>query len=192
MRGTKEFDSLPGEFDPAKTSDFNVLIAYDTPHSARSAMQLVDGLVEQVGGELDTHRNLWRFDILGLADAHAAAMAYAANANLVIVATGSRADLSAPVKTWLKAWSAESVPGTAALVALLFPQRPKAPRQSSARRFLQGIAAKAGQDFFAHEIVMSLPATEITVEMSDGAWTARGSYLFCSTFRHAHPVIPHL
>ena len=54
-------------------------------------MQLVDGLAEQFGHDLNFHRNLWRFDILGLPDASESAAADAANANFIIIATSHEA-----------------------------------------------------------------------------------------------------
>ena len=63
-----------------------------------------------------------------------------------------------PVKTWLERWSAESIPGTAALAAVL--RTPPSPAQgpSPAHRFLQATARQAGQEFFAHDFAAPLVA----------------------------------
>jgi hypothetical protein len=156
MGPEKEFGSR--EFDAETAASFSVVIAYDTPQPARRAMRLMDGIVEPFGREWNVQRNLWRFDILGLPVARRSAAADAAKANLLVIATGGDADLPVPVKTWLAEWSAKTISGAAALVALLLSPRTAAEGQSPVHRFLQTTAREAGQDFFAQE----LPAPPIT------------------------------
>jgi hypothetical protein len=163
MNDEADFDVALGEFDPDDKADFNVVIAYDTPKAAQWAMRLVDGLAKHLGHELNVHRNLWRFDVLGVPAAQGAATDDAANGNLIVVAT-ARADLPLSAKSWLEAWRAESVPGTAALVALLLAPPASAEGQLATRGFLQAIANEAGQDFFAHEYERSSPTADMTVE----------------------------
>jgi hypothetical protein len=158
MRSKKELELAPGEFDLEATPGFSVVIAYDTPQTARRAMRLVDGLAGQLGRELNIHRNQWRFDILGLPVARRSAAEDAAKTSLLVIATGGDADLPVPVKTWLAEWSAKTISGAAALVALLLSPRTAAEGRSPVHRFLQTTAREAGQDFFAQE----LPAPPIT------------------------------
>ncbi len=164
MGPEKEFELGSREFDAESAANFGVVIAYDTPRAARRAMRLVNGIVEPFGREWNVHRNLWRFDILGLPVARRSATADAAKANLLVIATGGDADLSAPVKAWLAEWSAKTNSGASALVALLLLPRTATEGQSSVHRFLQTTARKAGQDFFAHELRASLLSTDTTVE----------------------------
>jgi hypothetical protein len=160
----KEFELGSDEFDAEAAANFSVVIAYDTPQTARRAMRLVDGVVEQFGREWNVHRNLWRFDILGLPVARQSATADAAKANLLVIATGGDADLPAPVKAWLAEWSAKTISGVAALVGLLPSPRIVAEGQSPVHRFLQATAREAGQDFFAQE----LPVSPITAQTTAG------------------------
>lgn len=131
---------------------FNVVVAYDTPESARLAMRLVDGIAVEFARAFDVQRDVWRFDVLGLPEAREAASDTSARADLLIVSAAA-ADLPAPVKTWLECWSAERVPGTAAVVALLRTPPAINPGPSPAHRFLQSLAHRAGQDFFASEFI---------------------------------------
>jgi hypothetical protein len=134
--------------DPA----FHVVVAYDTPESARLAMRLVDGIAVEFAKAFDVQRDVWRFNVLGLPEARDAAADTSARADLLIVSAAA-ADLPAPVKTWLECWSAERVPGTAAVVALLRMPPAINPGPSPAHRFLQSLAQQAGQDFFASELI---------------------------------------
>jgi hypothetical protein len=143
------------EVEPRPT--FNVVIAYDTAESARRALRLVEGIDAEFVETFAVRRNLWRFDIIDLPAARDEVSATSARADLIVVATGM-SDLPAPVKAWLEHWSAEAIPGTTALVALLRTPSRMAPGPSPAHRFLESLARRAGQDFFATESIVA-PAT---------------------------------
>ena len=150
----------------ADTGDatLRVVLLYENRAAGQRAMRLLDWLDERIGEQMELQPQLWRFDLLKDPEWRALAQADAANAQLIVVATCSDADLPGAVKSWLTDWAARSIPGEAALVALLSSHRPRAGGESSAYRFLQTTAREAGQAFFAQELRGPSLSTEINLE----------------------------
>ena len=189
MKTEMELATPPHLPNPTDNPAFNVVIAYDKAESASRAMRLVDGLVAEFGNDFMVHRDLWRFDILALPGVREETSTSAAQANLVVVAADGDTDLPVPVKTWLERWSAESIPGTAALAAVLRTSPSPAQGQSPAHRFLQATARQAGQEFFAHDFAAPSVAPGLSFEQIQQR-ANQSSSLLLGIMERSRPLLP--
>lgn len=142
----------------------HVVIAYDSRANAGRGMRLVDGLARQFPEDLVVHRDLWRFDVLGLPGARETALEESMTADLLIVAAAGGRELPESVSAWLHAWSERHLSDKAALVALLETAVPNPTRVSPVRGLLEALAAHAGIEFFSREF--SVPAVPFVPAIS--------------------------
>lgn len=150
--------------DPSRTTNspestpFNVVVIYDRAESACRAMSLVDGLATEFSGDLEIHREIWRFDILEFPTLREAAFQNAAEAELLIVASDGQFDLPPTLKEFLEQWSVTAIPGSTALAAVLPQREVPSPVHPILCRYLEELATQAGQPFFARSF--SPPRTQ--------------------------------
>jgi hypothetical protein len=125
-----------------------MLIAYENLADGIRAQQMSKGLAAHLDHHAAVESDFWKFDLLDHPDLREWAVAEAAAADVVILATCGTAELPGYVTAWLESWLGWQTEHTRALVALLDPE-PLAP---SASRHLCGhlreAAGKAGVAFF--------------------------------------------
>ena len=91
---------------------------------------------------------MWKFEVLGNAKMKEMAVKDAAAADLIIISSHGIGELPVEVKSWIDQWRARK--GNAmALVALVDRPQAESFEQASIRAYLQGVARRAGMDFFA-------------------------------------------
>src|SRR5258705_6226153 len=119
-----------------------VVIVYDHLETAKRAEEIYERLAERLGHNFEFELRLWRFDVLDDEGFRAEAARDTADADIVIVATYTDAELPPGVQNWLESSLQHRTAG-AALVALL--QHSGAP----VTPYLQDVARRSGMDFFA-------------------------------------------
>ena len=144
---------------------FNVAVVYDSRRAATRAMNVIGGLLHQLGDDFEFHCNLWRFDVLELPEAREGAARAGAAADLLIISARCDNGLPLSVKAWLDQCLAGKIPGSAALVGLLESRRQPIDLQCRARQFLQQAADRSLLDFFLHEV--DLPNTSLGMTVED-------------------------
>lgn len=149
----------PSLASPPESTPFNVVVIYDHAESACRAMTLVDGLATEFSGDLEVHREIWRFDILEFPALRDAAFQNAAEADLLIVASDGNFDLPPTLKDFLERWSVTTLPGATALAAVLPQRTVPSPVHPLLCRYLEELATHAGQPFFARSFSAPKTAT---------------------------------
>ncbi len=141
----------PGEGARLGTSAarFGVLVAYDNAVNARRAMLLLDELAGRLGSKIEFHRELWRFDIIGLLSSQGGAPQVVTTSNLLLVAANAEPDLPDSVKQWLEAWATKRRPGAAALVSVLAYEDSNLTQHSLVQTFIKTLAERTGVEYFA-------------------------------------------
>lgn len=100
---------------------FNVLIAYDSRAAGVKGMNLFKSLVHEMGGQIEVHCELWRFDVLALNEAREAALGAGRVADLIIVSVCDHGGLPQSVKAWLDRCVDGRAAGALAIAGLLTP-----------------------------------------------------------------------
>jgi hypothetical protein len=133
-------------------TSLEVLIAYDSVSSGKSAKELCDRLGEQLGSGYEVAASLWNLASLQHPILAHDAVRAAASASLVIIAVNAAEPLSAPVRSWLTKCICRMYSGGGALVALLYGIIGMEKEISPAYGFLKGVTQEAGVDLFSEVI----------------------------------------
>ena len=135
--------------DPDTDAGWHVVIAYDDVPAGQRTMHILDRVDHAAGGTLKLCPLLWRFDILEDPGWRAEATIDTQRANLLIISTSSKGDLSAAVQEWVRSCLSQKQGHAAVVVALLGPADDTDAPDSPRVQFLRNAAEAAGLDFFA-------------------------------------------
>jgi hypothetical protein len=141
-----------------------LLAAYADFASGLCATRFVAGLKKNFAGLVTILPRFLRFEELS----HAARLDHrtkeAAHADMVIIAAHEGAELSPPVKKWLKTWEKENHNPDGALVALLITASHSCHWRTPVQRELGQLAKRTGRTFLCKAIECVLPATALPME----------------------------
>jgi hypothetical protein len=154
-------------------SAFLITVFYDNPVAARRGMNIFRLLDQALGEQIEFDCNMWRFDLLELAQAREVARAACAAADMIIVSTQSDDELPASVQSWLRSCLDQKRGATAAVVAF---DRERSPYALPGPRlqWLQQAAQEAGLQFFTPSIPLEvfadadLPKIEMKLVPGEG------------------------
>ena len=134
---------------PETNPGLSVVVAYGDAPAARRALHLLDDAAHAEGEQVSLCPQLWRFDVLEVAQCRAEATLLAVQADLLIITTSNKANLPAPIQAWIRACLNQKQGHAAAVVALLGPADDADPPGSPRLEFLSAAATAAGLGFFA-------------------------------------------
>jgi hypothetical protein len=126
-----------------------VVIVYDDVPAGQHALRVLAKMFPEPYDRLQLVPRLWRFDFLVDADWFYSALAEAADADIIVIATSSTHGLNFEVEKWINTCLPRKRGSQAAVIALLGPEGDTDGQDSSRLRFLQNAVQKAGLDFFA-------------------------------------------
>jgi hypothetical protein len=145
MQRTISFSPVPpSELDVNPSID--VVIAYEDFETGKHAKSTYDFLVEHLGQECQFTNQMWKFDVLGIANLRQMAAKDAAQADIVIISCHER-ELPSEVKAWIELWLAEAS-HPIALVALIAPCDPSPTGTTPLRSYLTAVAQRGGMELF--------------------------------------------
>lgn len=117
---------------------FNIVIAYDSRAAGVRGMNLFKNLVREMGGQVEVHCELWRFDVLTLEETRGAALRAGGTADLIIISVCGAGGLPPSVNAWLDECVGGRTPGSLALAGLLTPdENVEASSTSRTRHYLE-------------------------------------------------------
>jgi hypothetical protein len=116
---------------------FNVVIAYDSRAAGVRGMNLFKSLVHEMGGQIEVHCELWRFDVLALEEAREAALRAGRVADLIIISVRDHGGLPPSVKDWLDRCVGGRAAGALAIAGLLTPDEGAKPSAKRTRQYLE-------------------------------------------------------
>ena len=128
------------------TPVFKVVIAYETFAAAARARQVSDRL----NAELNLECDVWNMDSLVHPPLRELAVAAAAQADVIIIATHGSEDLPMFVKDWIEGWLPRKKSGPTALVALLVDKGETSGEPPALCIYLGRIAERGGMDFVSN------------------------------------------
>lgn len=145
----------------------DVFIVYDDIPAGMQAIHTMEKAIHQLGGGIELHPLLWRFDLLEDPDRRARATADALAAGMLIIASSNGIELSASFRDWVEACLTQKRGTATAVVALLDLKRNLDAPDSPRIQFLKSVTTEAGPEFFApgmhcketHSNVISKPPT---------------------------------
>ena len=111
----------PSPQPPARPPEFKAFIAYADRDAARNAMRTIDDVLRTEGQPHELHPMLWRIDQLCTARWHELALADAAAAHVVVLASSKPGALSPALEGWIGEFLARRRGARVTLVALLGP-----------------------------------------------------------------------
>lgn len=127
---------------------FNIVIIYESAQAGRHAKQLSDELLNNIGDSYQCVRNLWNFDVLGIADVGEAAADVARSADLLIVSASGEHELSPHVEKWIELWAGLASGARPAVVALF--QNANGRYTDKIHLALWAMAEQAAFEYFPH------------------------------------------
>lgn len=128
--------------------EFNIVVIYENADAGRHAKRFSDKLLSEIGEHCQCVRNLWSFDVLSITEVRNAAASSARAADLLIVSTSGKCELSPHVGKWLDLWAWLIDGASPALVALF-----QDPNGGCVRKIiinLRRLAGGRGLEFFPH------------------------------------------
>jgi hypothetical protein len=143
---TSDFSSSSPGF--AELSRINVVVVYHDFAAGLRAKAFCDYLGKRFSPEFQIGFKLWRFDILELAICRKAALAEAANADIMVIAAESSSPLPASLMGWLEDWAMQHAVEDAALILLLEHAAGADSESLAPLANLRQLAEHAGAPFF--------------------------------------------
>jgi hypothetical protein len=126
-----------------------VVIVYDDVPAGQNALRALAKMFPEPPERIQLVPRLWRFDYLEYDDWFYSALADAADADIIVIATSSTFGLNFEVEKWINTCLPRKRGSNAAIIALLGPEGNADGQDSPRFRFLQNTVQKAGLDFFA-------------------------------------------
>ena len=129
---------------------FDLVVAYEDEATRARAFALCDHLVRELRDDHDMRQSWWKFSFLYDPRLLERATETALTANMIIVSLNNEKELSFIARTWIEGWLGQMNGHDSALVALV--DNAPSPRCADCPmlRYLNGVAHKAGMDFFPH------------------------------------------
>jgi len=136
---------------PKSAPSFEVLLAYQDFSSGIRAKEFFDRLVRDHGRLFRFLCHLWKFDVLLAPELGDQAVAEAADADMIVIATHAQTELPPAVKDWVELWLRQTrTPG--ALVALLDGVQPSVGSPFAVPTYLREVAERARMKFFCDNL----------------------------------------
>jgi hypothetical protein len=139
-------------FTPTETDDTllaKVTILYDTVPAGKRAMNLLSTVAGQPDAMAALRPQLWRLGLLEDPDWFAAALAEAADTDLLVVAIDSTERLSTSLKNWIELFLARRRKDKIAMVGLIAPSDQQNEPAFQRLEFFRNAAEKAEVEFFS-------------------------------------------
>jgi hypothetical protein len=144
--------SASSTFDITETTDFpqpKVTVLYDAVPAGKRAMNMLSTIVGQPDAAAALRPKLWRLSLLEDPDWFSAALADAADTDLIVVAIDSTDRLSTSLKNWIELFLARRRKAKIALIGLIGPSEQPDEANSQRFQFFQNAARKAEIEFFS-------------------------------------------
>src|SRR6266576_1303862 len=127
---------------------FDLVVTYEDEATRARALNLCDHLVRELRDDHDMRQSWWKFSFLYDPRLLERATEAALTANMIIVSLNNGKELSFTARTWIEGWLGQKNGHDSALVALV--DNAPSPRCADCPmlRYLNGVAHKAGMDFF--------------------------------------------
>ena len=130
---------------------FKVVVAYEDFATGLEAKRACDFVSASFTHEWTVLSQMWKFELLGVAELRQLAAQAATMANLIIVACHGDRELPADVKTWIETWRASK--GDAVGLIGLFDCPPgQAKPACVTQAYLEHVAQKSHMDFLAAQV----------------------------------------
>lgn len=138
------------QIDEAGVSPFpKAVVVYDDVPAGQNALRVLAKMFPEPYDRLQLVPRFWRFDFLEDADWFYSALADAADADIIVIATSSTWGLNGAVERWINIGLPRKRGSNAAVVALLGLEGNTDGQDSPRLRFLQNAVQRAGLVFFA-------------------------------------------
>ena len=149
---------------------FDLVIAYEDEGTRARAFALCDHLVRELRDDHDTRQSWWKFSFLYDPRLLEHATEAALTANMIIVSLNNGKELPFIARTWIEGWLRQKNGHDSALVALVDNTPSSRCSDCPMLRYLNGVAHKAGMDFFPHVFVAAplLAGSPFTDTPGDG------------------------
>lgn len=130
----------------------NVVVVYEDRPRGELAVEFCRQLGSGLGHQIDLQYELWRFDVLDLAPARAAAAAHAAQANIIVFSARTSLSPTTSFQAWISSWLHHRSAQDCALVALLDSDNEAVAQSGSLHACLTDAALQFGVELFTQNI----------------------------------------
>jgi hypothetical protein len=125
----------------------SVVVIYQSKEAREEAVKFCDRLIERFWAGYEFDVNWCGFDVLGEARAARDASLKAVEADLIIFATGSGAEIPAEIKEWVETWAGQRGDREGALVGLMDPGPGLSGVMAEKFVYLRSVAHRGGMDY---------------------------------------------
>lgn len=130
-------------------TEWQLVIAYDTPEARNRAMRLSQSLERNFGDEMVISCTWWRFRYLEEPDIALVARHYATAADIIIFSTNATGLFPLPVMNWIEAWASARSKPHGLLVPLIGSPNIPAQVYSTKLFYLRHVADRSNMEFLA-------------------------------------------
>jgi hypothetical protein len=130
-----------------------ILVAYEDPESGYRAKEILERLNLMVGHDLDIRSTMWKFNVLLFPPLNSMAVGDAAEADIIIIATGPKGELPRGVQEWINHWLSNKQRRPSAMASLIadeiLEEDAQAVEPPAVSAYLREVCRKGNLDFIS-------------------------------------------